>query len=143
MSGRPRHKDDDLDRIYDRTNGRCHICHKKLAYTNYGMSGRRAAWEVEHSRAVARGGEHHMNNYYAACISCNRRKGTRGTRSARAEAGFTRAPLSTSRRKDVRDKNTAAGALAGGAIGAAFGGPPGALFCALIGAVIGRDVNPD
>lgn len=28
-----------LNQIYDRTSGRCHICHKKLAYKNYGAVG--------------------------------------------------------------------------------------------------------
>jgi hypothetical protein len=46
----------ELNQIYDRTTGRCHICHKKLAFRNYGAVGVRAAWEVEHSIPQAKGG---------------------------------------------------------------------------------------
>lgn len=40
-----------LRRIYDRTSGYCHLCHKKLAFTNYGRYGAKGVWEVEHSNA--------------------------------------------------------------------------------------------
>jgi len=67
--------DDDLNEIYDRTSGYCHICHRKLAFINYGVLGARGAWEVEHSKPQARGGTHMRTNLYAACIPCNRSKG--------------------------------------------------------------------
>ena len=76
--------DDQLDAIYDRTSGYCHICRKKLAFKNYGKLGQRGAWEVEHSRAQAKGGTDRLNNLYPACITCNRRKGTRTTRTLRS-----------------------------------------------------------
>lgn len=34
---------DDLNAIYDRTSGYCHLCGKKLAFTNHGAVGARGA----------------------------------------------------------------------------------------------------
>jgi 5-methylcytosine-specific restriction endonuclease McrA len=53
----------------------------KLAFTNYGKRGARAAWEVDHSRAKANGGTDHLNNLMPACIPCNREKGTLTSRA--------------------------------------------------------------
>ena len=76
----------------DRTSGYCHICHRKLAFTKYGIVGAKGACEVEHSRPQALGGTHHSNNKYAACISCNREKSlaTPLERCARETAGSVR-----------------------------------------------------
>jgi 5-methylcytosine-specific restriction endonuclease McrA len=63
-----------LRRIYDRTEGHCHICGKKLSFANYAISSGRGAWEVEHSVAKATGGTNHLNNLFPACITCNRSK---------------------------------------------------------------------
>jgi hypothetical protein len=38
--------DQKLNAIYDKTGGRCHICHDKLAFSNYGLFGARGAWEI-------------------------------------------------------------------------------------------------
>jgi HNH endonuclease len=131
-----------LNQIYDRTSGRCHICHKKLAFTNYGKVGASAAWEVEHSIPQARGGTDHLNNLYPACISCNRSKGSSSTVSARSKHGKSRAPLSVEKRKKARTGNT----LAGGALGAmvgSVGGPVGAFIGACLGASLGHSQDPD
>src|SRR5688500_7526035 len=112
--------------IYDRTSGYCHICRKKLSFTNYGWHGTKGAWEVEHSVARARGGSNHGNNLYAACISCNRSKGSATTRRLRSANGHTRAPLSRKARAEKRQGHTVSGAGAGALIGAALG--PGGLL---------------
>lgn len=133
---------EELHRIYDRTTGKCHICHKKLALKNYGKKGTRGAWEVEHSKPRADGGSDYLRNLYAACISCNRSKGTKSNRSVRAKHGVTRAPLSRERRKEAKR----AGAIGSGLIGAAIGsllGPGAALLAGAIGAKLGYDKNPD
>lgn len=132
-----------LRKIFDRTSGKCHICGKKLAFSNYGKPGTRGAWEVEHSNPKVKGGSDHGNNLYAAHTSCNRSKRGGSTRSARAQHGRTRAPLSVVNTEKTRMKNTAAGAGVGLAIGAAIGGPPGALIGSGIGAFIGHSANPD
>ena len=62
--------------IYNKTNGYCACCRKKLALSNYARYGERAAWEVAHRRARARGGGDGINNLWAMCIPCNRGMGT-------------------------------------------------------------------
>ena len=44
------------EQIFGKTDGDCHICGKKLAWSNYGIVGARAAWEVEHSVPRSAGG---------------------------------------------------------------------------------------
>ena len=131
-----------LNQIYDRTSGYCHICHKKVAFKNYGVLGARGAWEVEHSNPQAKGGTHRLNNLYPACISCNRSKGASSTVSARAKNGKSRAPLATEKRKDAKTSNALVGGAAGAAIGA-LAGPVGALVGGIIGAHLGHKKNPD
>lgn len=131
-----------LRAIYDRTTGKCHICHKKLAITNYGRSGQRGCWEVEHSRPRAKGGSDHGNNLYAACIPCNRSKQAGSTKAARARNGKSRAPLSRERRSRERSSSTLTGAALGAVGGLPFG-PLGVVVGGLIGGVVGSSVDPD
>lgn len=131
-----------LRRIYDRTDGRCHICGKKLRLTNYSLLASSGTWEVEHSQPRARGGTDHANNLYAAHISCNREKGTATTQTARSWYGRTSAPLSRVKRREARQSNAVAGALLGAFVGL-LAGPGGALVGAAIGGKIGYDSNPD
>ena len=126
-----------LNAINDRTNGYCHICHKKVAFKNYAQPGARGAWEVDHSIARARGGTERLNNLFPACIPCNRGKMIASSRSARAAYGETRAPRSLAAQARVRTEHTAMGALAGGFIGMLAGGPAGAAVGAAIGGAIG------
>lgn len=131
-----------LNNIYDRTTGYCHICHKKVAFKNYGKFGERGAWEVEHSKPQAKGGTNRLTNLYPACISCNRSKQASSTRSARALNGKSRAPLSVTKRKQARLGN----AVAGGIVGAAIANvliPGSGIFGALVGANAGHKKNPD
>ncbi|MBI3894361.1 MAG: HNH endonuclease [Acidobacteria bacterium] len=129
--------------MYERTSGKCHLCHRKLAYVNYGVNGKRGAWHVDHSRALANGGTHRKNNLYPACISCNLEKGTFTTRTARRWAGKSKAPLSRKSRAAAKVNNALESGIAGAGIGAAIGGPPGAIVGAIIGAVVGHSRNPD
>ena len=139
---RKRYTNEELNLIYDRTSGYCHICQRKLAFSNYAVYGAKGAWEVEHSCARASGGTDRLCNLYAACISCNRSNGTRTTRTVRAWNGTTRAPLSVTKRREAKRRRAFAGATLGLAVGSAFG-PLGALAGALIGAAAGERGNPD
>ena len=132
-----------LRRIYDRTPGKCHICSKQLAISNYGKHGACGAWEVEHSIPRVNSGSDHGNNLYAAHISCNRSKCDASTRSARAQHGRTRAPLSVTNRKKIKTENTAIGACIGALIGGVLGGPPGAWLGGGVGAYLGNSADPD
>ncbi len=130
-----------LRRIYDRTDGRCHLCHTKLSFKNHGKHGAHAAWHIEHSKARAKGGTDHGNNLFPACIDCNLNKGVLSSRPARKQYGTTRAPYSKSRKEKIRENNTTAGAVIGGLIGA-MGGPVGFFVWATIGAIIGNETSP-
>jgi len=131
-----------LGRIYDRTSGYCHICHKKLSRANYGVNGAKGAWHVEHSKPRCDGGTDHMNNLFPACIGCNCQKGRSATPVARRRNGKTRAPLNPEQRQHAKFENGVAGIVVGGLAGAAFG-PLGALVGAVAGACVGSSGNPD
>ncbi len=62
--------------VYNRTDGCCRYCEKKLSWINYASDGARGAWEVDHSVPVALGGTDYLSNLWPACIYCNRDKGT-------------------------------------------------------------------
>ncbi|MCI0392347.1 MAG: HNH endonuclease [Acidobacteria bacterium] len=131
-----------LNRIYDRTDGRCHICGKKLSFVNYANLGRRGAWQVEHSHSKANGGSNYLNNLFPACISCNLQKATYTSRTTRAWHGRTCAPLSKSAKKRERLSNTVVGVFIGGLIGA-FAGSRGVAAGAAIGGLVGSRVEVD
>ena len=135
------YSDEKLTRIYDRTSGYCHICHKKLSFGNYARYGERGAWEVEHSKPKAHGGTNHGNNLFAACISCNRSKRAGSTRAARSRNGQSRAPYSRSKVNGKRYNNQLGGAITGGIIGSRFG-PGGTVVGALLGALVGDKSTP-
>jgi len=133
--------DDQLEYVFDRTSGHCHLCHRKLSFCNYALIGERGAWEVEHSNPRARGGTNRLNNLYAAHIRCNRSKGARSTRSIRRQNGYARAPLSVRARRTESFENMIAGGGLGMFVGA-LGGPPGIILGGLIGASLGYDQKP-
>ena len=69
-----------LGDVYDKTNGYCRYCDKKLAWKNYGVIRARGAWEVDHGIPLSRGGSDYFRNLWPACIECNREKGDMATR---------------------------------------------------------------
>ena len=130
-----------LRAIYDRTEGQCHICRKRLSLRNYGLFGKRGAWEIEHSVAQARGGTDHGNNLFAAHISCNRSKRDGSSRTARRQHGFQCAPYSNRTRK----RNALLGAGVGSR--AMILVPPhlrlaAAIVGAVTGAIVGHQKKP-
>jgi 5-methylcytosine-specific restriction endonuclease McrA len=134
-----RFTEDQVNHIFDRTSGKCHLCHKKLSFKNYARHGERGAWEVEHSIPRACGGSNRLNNLYAACISCNRAKGARTTRSVRTRRGLARAPMSPNARLVAKRWNALSGGVLGAVPGMMILGPPGAVLGAALGAVLGHD----
>ena len=136
------YSDETLNIIFDRTGGKCHLCHKALSFSNYGKTEGRGAWEIDHSVARAKGGSDHLNNLYPACFSCNRSKGAVKSSTIRGSNGYKRAPLSRKKRKDEKAGN----ALIGGTVGFIGGcllGPVGAIGGALLGGLVGHDIDPD
>jgi hypothetical protein len=132
-----------LEAVFDRTDGKCHICGGRLSFSNYGKIGARGAREVEHSVCRARGGSNHGNNLYAAHVSCNRSKGTFCTRTARAWFGRSKAPLSKARKQKIRSNSRWGGGTLGALTGAAVGGPIGFIGGAVLGALLGDKINPE
>lgn len=132
---------DRLNRIYDKTDGYCHLCHKKLAFTNYGINGSKGAWHVEHSVPKAKGGTDHLNNLFPACIKCNITKSAYTTKTARAWNGKSRVPYNKAKKRQIKRGNTFGGAVIGGIIGSAFG-PGGAVIGATLGGAIGNKNSP-
>ncbi len=133
---------EELNAIYDRNGGSCHLCGQRLAFRNYGKKGKRGAWEVDHSVAKARGGTNRQNNLRSACISCNRSKKAADTRSIRARNGLARGPMSTARRASARSERIVSGVLIGGALGALLGGRFGAIAGATVGCAVGAESRP-
>lgn len=131
-----------LETTYDRTDGRCHICRKKLSFSNYARFEFRGAWEVEHSVPRHTGGTNYLNNLYPACISCNRSKGIHATRSVRGRFGYTRAPLSAAKKEQARTESGIAGAVVGALVGLSTGGA-GAVVCGIVGLCLGYSIEPE
>lgn len=129
--------DDQLNQIYDKTDGRCHLCGMKLSFQNYGTVGAKAPWEVDHSQPRARGGGNHMRNLLPACVSCNRSKQDGDNGTVRAAHGRTRMPKSRSKRERDTNRRVATGAGVGGVLGGLVGGPVGAVVGAALGGLIG------
>lgn len=128
--------------IFARSSGYCHICHAALDFDKYGDVGKNGAWEVEHSTPQAKGGTHHLNNLYPACIPCNRAKGDNSTRSARAKNGKKRAPLSLRHRRKAKLVNGLKGSVLGGIMGIVISIDVSGTL-AIIGLSIGYILNPD
>lgn len=143
MGARIRFDEDRLNSIFDRSRGKCHVCHKQLCFSNYGRFGRRGAWHVDHSIALANGGTNHGNNLFAACVACNLDKSTTSSRTARKAYGKTRAPLSRDRFESARGENLFGGGVTGAGLGALIAGPPGAVIGGLVGLLVGDSINPD
>lgn len=78
-----------LNDVYDKNEGHCEYCGKKLAFSNYGSLGERGAWEIDHSVPRSRDGTDYLRNLVPACIECNRQKGTRMGKSVRASQRFS------------------------------------------------------
>jgi 5-methylcytosine-specific restriction endonuclease McrA len=135
--------DEQLTRIFVRTDGHCHLCGKKLCFSNYAQFGHRGAWEVEHSKPRCNGGSEHGNNLYAACIGCNREKGSVTTRTARGWNARTKAPLSRERKEEIQNNNRLGWSSIGALTGAAIGGPAGFLVGVIVGAIIGDRIKPE
>lgn len=128
--------------IFDRTSGRCHICGKGLAFSNYARLTMRGAWEIEHSVARVRGGSDRLCNLYPAHIACNRSKQSMSSRAARAKHGRVRAPLSKQRLAMAKADNAVTLGLLGFVAGAVLG-PGAAILGAALGASFGHDYDPD
>jgi hypothetical protein len=131
-----------LQKVFRKTDGKCHLCGRKCTFSKYGDRNAEGGWHVEHSIAKANGGSDHLNNLFPAHIHCNLKKGTKSVRPVRAKNGLTRAPLSRAKKEAIRGEYVVKGVLFGGAFGSATGSPWGTFFGAVIGGLIGNSNAP-
>ena len=64
----------ELRQIFQKSDGRCHLCGKVLVFAKYGHFGRLGEWELDHVKPWSEGGLTNLANLSPACISCNRSK---------------------------------------------------------------------
>jgi hypothetical protein len=133
------YSEEEINAIYDKTHGCCHLCHKKLAFVNYGKHGEKGSWHIDHSKPKAKGGTNRANNLLPACISCNLSKGTSHTKTVRKRNGVTRAPLSAAKKKQIKNDNMIALGTIGFIVGAALGFP---AIGTLVGCVTAEKISP-
>lgn len=107
----------DLDAIWRKTDGRCHLCHESVDLDTYGLLavyGRDTA-TVDHLVPQAFGGDDDHDNLMPAHHGCNASRGTRDVEDVRyALAGSSRCPSSGDER--------AFAAFGFGALGAGLAG---------------------
>lgn len=129
--------------IFKRTDGRCHICHGKLAFCNYGRFDERGGWEIEHSVPKCNGGTDRLSNLFPAHIDCNRSKGAGSTKAARRANGLSCAPLSAVKKEQIKSRNRWGWGAGVATVGALIFGFPGALIGGVAGTLIGDSINPE
>lgn len=135
------YSDELLERVFEKTDGRCHLCGGTLRIQSYGRGGR-YGWEVEHSVPLARGGSENLRNLFPAHGTCNRAKGTSDSRSARKMFGLEKRPLSRAEQDRVRGERAWLGVAIGGLLLAPLGAGA-ALVGAVTGAAIGHRADPE
>ena len=69
--------DETVNDVYEKTDGYCYYCSKRLSFENYGRPGNRGAWEIDHSNPKSKGGTDYLRNLVPACVACNRDKSAR------------------------------------------------------------------
>jgi HNH endonuclease len=140
------------DYIFHKTDGCCHLCHKKLVRKNYAQKDERGCWEVEHSKSVADGGTDHPNNLFPACIPCNRQKSnTKTSAEIRAIKKVPlRAPPNASQKhknklqeekRETAKNHVTEGAVFGSFVGSLLGGPVGAIVGGVVAGEIAKHVT--
>lgn len=130
-----------LQRIFDRTSGKCHVCHKRLVFEAYGKIRLEGSWEIDHSKPKAHGGKDHLNNLFPACPSCNRAKKTKSSREARKAQGKNRPPLNRRQRRQALLGNATSKGILGAVLGSVL--PLGPIGGAILGALKGLSEDPD
>lgn len=131
-----------LKHVFDRTDGRCHICGFGLRFEMYGKGRSRYGWEVDHSVPRALGGSESLRNLLPAHGACNRVKGTRSSHAARRTFGLEKRPLSKAEQGRVRMQRAWFGGVLGTLLFATFGRK--AVFLGAVGgAALGYGVDPE
>ncbi|MBL8618792.1 MAG: HNH endonuclease [Deltaproteobacteria bacterium] len=113
------HRYGDLDKVWAKTHGRCHLCHLEVDLATYGLAdifGADAA-TVDHLVPQSHGGDDHHDNLLPAHLGCNASRGTQPVAVTRFRmAGALDAPMSTDGRIGAGVAIMGLGALLGGAL---------------------------
>jgi 5-methylcytosine-specific restriction endonuclease McrA len=72
--------DRELNAIFNKTDGHCWYCKRKLKWSHYGDRSFAMGWEVDHVVARYNGGSDNLSNLVPACWPCNVDKGTRNAK---------------------------------------------------------------
>jgi len=62
--------EDVVKNAFDRVNGYCQVCGKKLVYANRGSVEGRGGWEARHIKPVIEGGKDEVRNCMVVCMGC-------------------------------------------------------------------------
>lgn len=62
----------DKMKIFNKTNGQCHLCGSTIFFLFYGDLLSRYGWEIDHARPQSMGGSDRLANLWPAHPSCNR-----------------------------------------------------------------------
>lgn len=62
--------EDVIRNAFEKVNGYCQICGKKLVYNNRGSTEGRGGWEAEHIKPVSEGGNDTIRNCMILCMEC-------------------------------------------------------------------------
>ena len=81
-----------VDRVFGKTRGRCHACHKPLMREMRGAVGHRDEWQIDHGIPISRGGSSHISNLWPMCAACNRDKADLTGYEYRVSKMFPRPP---------------------------------------------------
>jgi 5-methylcytosine-specific restriction endonuclease McrA len=66
--------EEELNYIFNKNNGCCWHCGKKLVFTNHGRKETKGAWEVDQSNPMTKGKKENVIELVPSCIECNRSK---------------------------------------------------------------------
>ena len=102
-----------LDKVYAKTDGRCHLCHRRIVRSHHGQTDVLTGWHVDHSKARSVGGTDHLNNLFPACWECNLRKQALPSHIIRRRNGVSGIPQSRARKEQESDWDSAIGWILG------------------------------
>ena len=69
--------DDELIRIFNRSDGRCLYCGRELTFSAHQNFCQRGTWVVDRFIPTEQGGPDEFTNWVASCPACSYEKGTR------------------------------------------------------------------
>src|SRR5579871_470762 len=124
--------------VYDATRGRCHVCGRKVYFTNHGKRLRRGAWHVDHVVPRVRGGTNQRDNLRAACVPCNLAKGARTVDAVRSHCRRPRTTGHVAELARLRWDRIVHGALLGALIGLMLGNGATAVWLGIVSAWMAR-----